>query len=167
VGRCLAAFVVNVDAEDPLSAVFTVDAVIFQPPQKIRDKWEKANTRPGSVRWANNMQHAEVSAENKNLTWHYPGQACLPAVVLEMAQQGSSRERARPAPPGGPGARAGRRAHRDDPGAPQRPAQGPGPGQALVLPAHQSGRRDLPEGRAADLPEGVGAVYGEGRSCWA
>jgi hypothetical protein len=83
-GRCLAAFVVNVDAEDPLSAVFTVDAVVFQPPVKTKDKWEKANTRPGSVRWANNMQHAEVSA-NVNLTWHYPGQACLPAVVLEMA----------------------------------------------------------------------------------
>lgn len=83
-GRCLAAFVVNVDAEDPLSAVFTVDAVIFQPPIKVKDKWERTNTRPGSVRWANNMQHAEVSADT-NLTWHYPGQACLPAVVLEMA----------------------------------------------------------------------------------
>jgi hypothetical protein len=87
-GRCNAAIVVNVDAEDPLSAVFTVDAVIFVPPQKgSTSKWEKANTRPGSVRWANNMQHAEVS-ENRQLTWHYVSRDCLPAVVLEaLARQ--------------------------------------------------------------------------------
>lgn len=85
-GRCLAAQVVNVDAEDPLSAVFTVDAVVFQPPVKTKDKWEKANTRPGSVRWANNMKHAPP-ADDKPLTWHYPGQECLPAIVLEMLAQ--------------------------------------------------------------------------------
>jgi hypothetical protein len=81
--RCLAAFVVNVTAEDPLSAVFTVDAVIFEPPLKIKDKWTKTNTRPGQIRWANNLMYAEV-AENRDLTWHYPGAACLPAVVLEF-----------------------------------------------------------------------------------
>jgi hypothetical protein len=89
-GRCLAAIVVNVDAEDPLSAVFTVDAVVFQPPQKGQtNRWEKANTRPGSVRWANNMQHADVT-EDKPLTWHYVTQDCLPATVIQAlaAQQG-------------------------------------------------------------------------------
>jgi hypothetical protein len=39
------------------------------------------------VRWANNMQHAEVS-ENRQLTWHYVSRDCLPAVVLEaLARQ--------------------------------------------------------------------------------
>jgi hypothetical protein len=86
--ECLAALVVRVNAEDPLGGVFTVDAVIFQAPSKIRDKFSKADTRPGSVRWANNMTHAEVS-ENKPLTWHYPGQGCLPPVVMEiLSQQG-------------------------------------------------------------------------------
>jgi hypothetical protein len=81
-GECLAAFVVRVNSEDPLSAVFTVDAVIFQPAPKIRDKWNKSDTRPGSVRWANNLQHTDV-AENKTLTWHYPGRDCLPTIVLD------------------------------------------------------------------------------------
>lgn len=86
---CLAAFVVRVNTEDPLGAVFTVDAVIFQAAPKIRDKWTKSDTRPGSVRWANNLPHADI-AENKNLTWHYPGQGCLPPVVMEiLAQQGN------------------------------------------------------------------------------
>lgn len=89
-GRCLAAMVVNVNAEDPLSAVFTVDAVIFMPPIKTKDSWEKANTRPGSVRWANNMQHAPVQT-NTWLTWHYITKDCLPAVVLDAlaAQEGA------------------------------------------------------------------------------
>jgi hypothetical protein len=81
-GRCMAALVVNVDAEDPLSAVFTVDAVVFQPPiKRARDQFERANTRPGNVRWVNNAKHATV-AENIDLTWHYPGRDCLPEVVL-------------------------------------------------------------------------------------
>lgn len=82
-GRCMAALVVNVDAEDPLSAVFTVDAVIFQPPQKAkRDRFDtRAHARPGQVRWANNMQHASP-IEQTDLTWHYPGRECLPEVVL-------------------------------------------------------------------------------------
>jgi len=64
--------------------------VIFQPPVKnSNDKFQKANTRPGSVRWANNMQHAPVE-ENTQLTWHYPGTGCLPKVVLDfMAEQGT------------------------------------------------------------------------------
>lgn len=88
--RCMAAMVVNVDSEDPLAAVFTVDAVIFQPPVKGGSKFEKANSRPGSVRWANNMSHASPT-EDKQLTWHYPGRECLPAVVLDFlnAQAGS------------------------------------------------------------------------------
>jgi hypothetical protein len=85
--RCQAAIVVNVDAEDPLSAVFTVDAVVFVPPDKHpRDRFDqRPNTRPGSTRWANNMKYAEVT-ENKPLTWHYPGRNCLPQVVLDAAQ---------------------------------------------------------------------------------
>ena len=84
-GRCMAAFVVNVDAEDPLKAVFTVDAVIFQPPQKVkRDKFDRAN-RPGTVRWANNLQHHPVT-EKAELTWHYPSRDCLPEVVLSALE---------------------------------------------------------------------------------
>lgn len=86
-GRCMAALVVNVNTEDPLGAVFTVDAVVFQPPVKGGNtKFEKANTRPGSVRWANNLTHALVP-EDRDLTWHYPGRDCLPAVVLDMLDQ--------------------------------------------------------------------------------
>src|SRR3954452_13036563 len=85
-GRCLAAFVVNVDAEDPLGGEFTVDAVVFEPPNKARDKFTRANTRPGVTRWCNNMRHATV-AEEKNLTWHYPGEQCLPPVVMELISQ--------------------------------------------------------------------------------
>jgi hypothetical protein len=81
--RCMAAMVVNVDSEDPLKAVFSVDAVIFQPPVKGGGKFEKGNSRPGSVRWANNMVHA-YPGDNIPLTWHYPGRECLPAVVLDM-----------------------------------------------------------------------------------
>jgi hypothetical protein len=86
-GRCMAAMVVNVDAEDPLSAVFTVDAVVFQPPPKTkRDKFDRSN-RPGVVRWANNLQHALVT-EKSNLTWHYPAKECLGEVVLRaLAEQ--------------------------------------------------------------------------------
>jgi hypothetical protein len=82
-GRCMAAFVVNVDSEDPLSAVFTVDAVIFQPPDKHkRDRFDtRAHARAGQQRWANNMQHASP-LEKRDLTWHYPGRECLPEVVL-------------------------------------------------------------------------------------
>jgi hypothetical protein len=85
-GRCMAAFVVNVDAEDPLKAVFTVDAVIFQPPRKEkRDKFDR-NNRPGVTRWANNLQYQPVT-EKANLTWHYPGRDCLPEVVLDALRE--------------------------------------------------------------------------------
>lgn len=81
--RCMAAFVVNVDAEDPLSAVFTVDAMILQPPmKKQRDRFDtRAQARPGQIRWANNLRHASPT-EKRELTWHYPGRECLPEVVL-------------------------------------------------------------------------------------
>lgn len=86
-GRCMAAFVVNVDSEDPLKAVFTVDAVIFQPPFKgKRDKFDRGG-RPGVIRWATNMHHAPPSHQH-DLTWHYPGRECLPEVVLRaLAEQ--------------------------------------------------------------------------------
>lgn len=86
-GKCQAAMVVGVHAEDPLSAIFTVDAVVFVPPPPGgQSKWEKPHTRPGSVRWANNMQTAPVS-DDRQLTWHYASKDCLPAIVLEMLAQ--------------------------------------------------------------------------------
>jgi len=93
--RCLAAMVVGVNAEDPMSPVFTLDLVVFVPAKATRkaDRFTDLNRLPGIVRWANNVSHALPDPHDPervwpSTTWHYAGRDCLPEVVLRGAEQG-------------------------------------------------------------------------------
>lgn len=83
--RCFAATVVDILAEDPLSPDFRVDLVVFRPRERRKDRFVKNATVPGTVRWANEVEHAPVE-ENKTLSWHYAGRGCLPEVVLRASE---------------------------------------------------------------------------------
>jgi hypothetical protein len=90
-GRCYAAIVVDVIADDPLSPDFLIDAVVFSPRDRSRkkDRFSNASAMPGQTRWANNLSYAlpdEATGTWKETTWHYPGRQCLPEVVLSGAQ---------------------------------------------------------------------------------
>lgn len=82
-GRCHAAFVVDVISEDPLSPEFTIDLVFFAPRERRNDRFVNDRSVPGTQRWANEVSHAPRE-QKKDLTWHYPGRACLPEAVLEL-----------------------------------------------------------------------------------
>ena len=87
-GRCFAAMVVEVIAEDPLSPDFVVDLVVFQPRDRRRsDRFSNASAMPGHVRWANALTAALPALDGswQEMTWHYPGRQCLPEVVLRGA----------------------------------------------------------------------------------
>jgi hypothetical protein len=89
-GRCYAAMVVDVVAEDPLDPDFTVDLVVFQPRDRSRtDRFTKASTLPGHVRWANDLKQAMPAQRGEpwpDTTWHFPGALCLPEVVLSQGE---------------------------------------------------------------------------------
>lgn len=80
-GRCMAAWVVDVLAENPLDPDFKVDLTVAQPRQRRKDRFTDNNSLPGSWRWANNVSYAPVEDDEK-MTWHWIGRGCVPEVVL-------------------------------------------------------------------------------------
>lgn len=92
-GRCYAAMVIDVIAEDPLDPEFKVDLVAFQPRDRTRrDRFTNPDTLPGHVRWANGLEYVlpgsrEEIAVWPEKTWHFPSKFCLPEVVLRQAEE--------------------------------------------------------------------------------
>jgi hypothetical protein len=92
-GRCYAAMVIDVIAEDPLDPDFRVDLVAFQPRDRSRkDRFTNPDTMVGHVRWANNLAYAlpdnrEAIQVWPERTWHFPSRYCLPEIVLSQAEE--------------------------------------------------------------------------------
>lgn len=83
-GRCMAATVVDILADNPLDPDFKLDLVVFQPRARINDRFVKDSTVPGQMRWANEIPYAPFNPGDPGdeLTWHWPGQACVPTVTI-------------------------------------------------------------------------------------
>jgi len=86
-GRCMAAIVVDINAVNPLDPDFVLDLVVFQPRVKRPDDRFVNDARlPGNVRWANDIAHAHLNPgdEGQELTWHWPGQGCIPMLNVSI-----------------------------------------------------------------------------------
>lgn len=85
-GRCMAAIVVAITAANPLDPDFVLDLVVFQPRERRHDRFVDNRTLPGTVRWANDIEHEHLNPgeEGVEKTWHWPGQGCIPALEVRF-----------------------------------------------------------------------------------